>query len=54
MGHAWEESEIFRVNVDSLILGEQCPLGNGHLQHTAVTEHKEWVKDDNLFPKCSQ
>lgn len=29
MGYAWEESEIFRVNEDSLILGEQFPLGNG-------------------------
>lgn len=42
MGNAWEESEIFRVNEDSLILGEQVLLGNGHFQHMAVTEHNKW------------
>lgn len=39
MGYAWEESETFRVNEES----EQFPMGNGHLQHTAITEHdNEW------------
>lgn len=33
-----EEPEIFRIT-EEFTLAEQFPLGQGHLQHTAITEH---------------
>lgn len=43
MGQRWEESELFRVIEESLTLAEQLPLGQGHLQQTAITKpDTEW------------